>query len=131
MVNRYLKKDKWMDATGVGWCNVVEPERTGDSWRVEYHNGHEHDGDPSGVATPIPAMAVVKINADYGSGNFGKKGLQIFIAACTEALDMIIDHENDPQYPAFVGFPVKEVNSSEIPNSSQPVDEEQDWEMNG
>jgi len=110
MVNRYLKKDKWMDAAGAGWCNPDEPARTGDSWRVEYQNGHEHDGFPAGIASPTPAMAEVRINADYGSAIFDKKGLQLFIAACTEAMQMIVQHEDDPQYPKFMGFPVEENN---------------------
>jgi hypothetical protein len=102
MVNRYLKKDKWMDAYGCGWCNVTKPEDAGETWWMEYSNGHEHDGFPGEDTTPTPSTLNVKFNASYNSATFDKAGLQVFIAACTEALEMIIDHENDPQYPVLV-----------------------------
>ena len=98
MNNRYLKKDKWMDATACGWCWLGDPAKTGESWRIEYNNGYADDGNLPGE--PLAANCDIRMNASYNcSATFDKDGLAVFIAACTEALEMIIDHERDPKYP--------------------------------
>jgi hypothetical protein len=98
MNNRYLKQDKWLDATACGWCDLSDPARCGESWRVEYNNGYECDGTHS--LEPSAATCEIRMNASYnGSATFDKEGLQVFVAACTEALEMILEHERDPKYP--------------------------------